>query len=57
LSVDLGFLPDEAGLREQAEEVSRMLSSYERTILASARMATFRTALLTSVFCLLYSSF
>jgi four helix bundle protein len=36
LAGDLGFL-DTSKLQADAEEVSRMLSSYERTILASAR--------------------
>jgi four helix bundle protein len=57
LATDLRYLSDSRLLTEQAEEVSRMLSSYERTILASARMANVRTVVLTSVFCILYSVF
>ena len=56
LALDLHYTDDTA-LRESAEEVSRMLSAYERTILASARSSRRRTVILTSVFCLLYSAF
>ena len=55
LSKALGFLPSDSQLERQAEEVSKMLSSYERAIVASAAVRSARTFLLTSVFCLLYS--
>ena len=47
LAHDLGYC-DSTGLREDAVEVARMLSAYERTILASARMSKLRTVFLTS---------
>ena len=56
LASDLGYAPQTTHA-ENADEVSRMLSAYERTILASVRARTLRTALLTSVFCILYSVF
>ena len=48
---------DSQKLRDEAAEVARMLSAYERTILASARMMSLRTFSLTSIFYLLYSVF
>lgn len=55
LATDLRYTQD-ITMSQAAEEVSMMLSAYERTILASARAGR-RTFLLTSVFCLLYSVF
>jgi four helix bundle protein len=54
LARDLRYC-DSQPLLDDAAEVSRMLSAYERTILASARMSNLRTVFLTSIFYLLYS--
>ena len=54
LSRDLGYCETKQ-LEEDAAEVARMLSAYERAVRASARAATVRTIFLTSIFCLLYS--
>lgn len=55
LAADLKYCEQQT-LRETALEVARMLSAYERTIVASARMARLRSIFLTSIFYLLYSS-
>jgi four helix bundle protein len=56
LAADLGLVP-QGHLSAETDEVSRMLSSYERTILASARLTRLRTVFMTSVFCILSSVF
>ena len=56
LSGDLGYA-EKGALTENADEVSRMLSAYERTILLSVRTQTLRTLFLVSVFCVLSSTF
>jgi four helix bundle protein len=54
LSRDLGYC-ETRQLQDDALEVARMLSAYERAIRASARLANLRTFFLTSIFYLLYS--
>ncbi|HUF22631.1 MAG TPA: four helix bundle protein [Vicinamibacterales bacterium] len=56
LAGDPGYAP-KGSLSAEAEEVSKMLSAYERTILWSMRAQSLRTILLTSVFCVLHSAF
>ncbi|HEX6322769.1 MAG TPA: four helix bundle protein [Vicinamibacterales bacterium] len=56
LAGDLGYA-SKGSLSAETDEVSRMLSAYERTILWSMRATSLRTILLTSVFCVLYSVF
>ena len=56
LAGDLGYAA-KGILKGEADEVSRMLSAYERTILLSVRTQTLRTVFLVSVFCVLSSTF
>jgi four helix bundle protein len=56
LAADLGYCEQGCQVSE-IDDVSRMLSAYERTILASARAAVLRTVFAASVFCVLYSAF
>ena len=56
LAGDLGYA-EKGILKDSADEVSRMLSAYERTILLSVRTQTLRTVFLITVFCVLSSTF
>ena len=56
LAADLGYCAPDFQAPE-IDEVSRMLSAYERTILASSRGAILRAVFIASVFCVLYSVF
>jgi len=56
LAGDLGYA-SKGILSAETDEVSRMLSAYERTILWSMRGQSVRTVVLTSVFCVLHSVF
>jgi four helix bundle protein len=54
LAHDLNYC-DTRTLLDEAADVARMLSAYERTILASARMSTLRATFIASISYLLYS--